>query len=425
MKREALAPILRKEYRAGLPCGVKKIPNPGYENLWFVVPPAPPREVPRSLRVRVLARATQILSELPRHECSDDLMRIISYLFVRREAVQSSRIEGTWSTIDHVLTPGELYDRREGKSERASVLGYAHALATEFTRAFDKGPGLFSTELVQRLHREVMRNDPRYQGRPGAFREPGKPGAIVLIGGLRRKEDSLYNPAPPEYVTRCLKDVMNWLADPDLVELGDAGLGMPLPVRMAIGHSHFEAVHPFTDGNGRVGRMLMTLQIAAAGRIPLYLSGFIEAEKAQYNKVLQEAQKKLSYAVIVEFICEAIIASAREAELTRTAILDLPKSWRERAVFRENSASSRALTFLLSHPIFSVQQLEKALNISPPAANRAVKQLAANRIVRERTGYGRNRVFAAEEVIELLSRQFGDDPALALERARLLFNGTT
>jgi Fic family protein len=117
-------------------------------------------------------------------------------------------------------------------------------------------------------------------------RKPDLPGDVVQIGSFGRKEDSLYNPAPPAHVERCLKDVLDWMSDESILQLGDAGLGMVLPIRMAVGHSHFEAVHPFSDGNGRVGRMLWALQMVAAGRLPLHHSSYVEAERAEYGEAL-------------------------------------------------------------------------------------------------------------------------------------------
>jgi Fic family protein len=213
---------------------------------------------------------------------------------------------------------------------------------------------------------------------------------------------------------------MAWLKDEELIELGEAGMGIPLAARMAISHSHFEAVHPFPDGNGRVGRILMTLQMAAHGLTPLYLSGFIEEEKSHYSQALQEAQKKLRYGKIVELICQAIIESHKEAQRTKQLISGLPTSWQERAGFRDQSAARRILKHLISHPIFTARDIARILKISPPAANRAANQLLEKKIVRQRSQGNWGRVFAAEEVIELLSRRFGEDPRLALTRANEL-----
>jgi len=413
MKREELTTQLRQEYRDELIGGVEKIKEPGFENFWFVVPPPPPKKIPKGLPTHSLSKAVRLMDQLPHVNSSDAIDRLTSYLFLRREAVQSSRMEGTWSTIDHILTPGEIYDVKEVKSERASVLGYAHALEKEFQSVVEKGDVIFSKALVCRLHKEVMSKDPAFRGLPGKIRK-----SPVFIGGLHRREESIYNPAPPLHVERCLHQVMTWYSDQDIIELGDAGMGMPLPVRMAIGHAHFEAVHPFSDGNGRIGRMLMTLQMAARGTLPLYLSGYIEAQKSDYMTVLQAAQKKLNYSPIVEFICEAIVASHSEARETKEAIKSLPDEWRDRHSFRSGSAADRMLDLLITNPIFTVSQIQDRLKVTRPAANHAAAQLVSAKIAKERTGHARNRVFAAEEVLELLARKFSEPPSAALMRAR-------
>jgi Fic family protein len=187
---------------------------------------------------------------------------------------------------------------------------------------------------------------------------------------------------------------------------------------MAIGHAHFEAVHPFTDGNGRVGRMLMALQMACFGKVPIYVSGYIDEEKENYSQALQSAQKRLDYAPIVEFTALALAASFEEARRSRTALLELPSRWREQASFRRRSTAERSLDWLVGNPVFTVKSLRAGLDVSLEAANQAAASLAKARIVRERTGFGRNRVFAAEEVISVLARRFGSSPAEALEGAR-------
>ena len=420
MDRTELHTTLNQEYRDGLEAGIEKVDIPGFQNLWFVVPPAPPRKLPNYLSAKSVAKASEVIAQLPKLEQATDLDRLISYLYLRKEAVESSRMEGTMSTIDHVLTPGELFDSGEAKSEHASVRGYAHALETELVRVPSAGLSIFTCELVSRLHAATMRHDPKFRGTPGRFREPGKPAEVAYIGKIQRPEDSTYNPAPARHVLRCLREVLTWMGDEEFAELGDAGMGMPIAVRMAIGHSHFEAVHPFSDGNGRVGRMLLTLQMACHGKIPIYLSGYIEEEKSEYGRVLQDAQKKLNYGPIVEFFAEALLASYREGTRTRACIEKLPETWSSRGDFRKESTALRALPWLRDHPIFAAKQLQEKLSVSAPAAHNAVSHLQRCGIVRERTGFERNRVFAAEEVISLLSRRFGSDPEEALEGGRAI-----
>lgn len=425
MNRDELHPTLRQEYQEGQPAGVTQVDHPLCKGMWFVVPPPPPRTAPRDLPLQALSKATDVLARQPRLAHATELDLLIAFLFLRKEAVESSRMEGTLSTIEHVLTPGEILDDWKAKSEGASVRGYAQALEEEIRRVTNEGVSIFTTDLVSRLHRETMALDPRFRGVPGRTREAGKPGEVVWIRGkTHRPEDSIYNPPPAIHVPRLLRETIAWFADQKFVEEGDSGLGMPLIVRMAIGHAHFEGIHPFSDGNGRVGRMLLTLQMACHGEVPIYLSGYIEEEKPEYSRVLQEAQKKLHYAPIVEFFSEALIASSREADRTRQAIEALPRTWKERSKPRKNSTSEKALDWLIAHPIFTAKQLQEKISVSAQAAHSAVDLLQKKGIARERTGYGRNRVFAAEEVIALLARRFGSDPGEALEGAKLLLTST-
>jgi len=419
MKKEELAEQLRRKYDKKRGYGIVKVDTVEYKNIWFVVPPPPPRELPKSLPLEAMGKANVILTRLPSFCEMSSIDKLINYFFVRREAVESSRIEGTWSTIDRVLTPAEIDDTEQAKSESQSVRGYAHAVEKQFQRSFEKREKIFTEKLICELHKDIVSKDPSFRGTPGALRESGRPGDIVQIGGSFRKEESTYNPAPPQYVRASLKHVLDWLSNEELAQKGDAGVaGFTLAVRLAIGHAHFEAVHPFLDGNGRVGRALWPLQMACADRMPLYLSGFVEDQKADYSKALQQSQKKLHYAPIIEFVCEAVVQSEREARVTRVAIEGLPKRWRDRAKFRAGSAASLALEVLLRKPIVTSGTLMEELKLPKQVINPAINQLVERKIIRPRAKVGRAHVYAAEELISLLSRKFGSDAEEAMEAGR-------
>ena len=302
-----------------------------------------------------------------------------------------------------------------------SVRGYALALESRFEKAHQRKELIFNTTLIKNLHKDIISKDPGFKGVPGMLRRPNKPGSTVIIGGHFRKEDSIYNPAPADHVNSCLAEVMKWFSNSELAQRGDAGVGgMTLPVRLAIGHSHFEAVHPFSDGNGRVGRAIWPLQMVCADYMPLYLSGYVEQEKENYYKVLQLAQKKLKYAPLVDFISTAIINSAKEMEVSKNALFDLIKKWSQRGKFRKGSTAEKSLNLLLKTPIITAKTLKEEMECSFQAASNALKQLSEKGIINERTKQSRNRIFAAEEVIEILSREFASNVELALERGRKL-----
>ena len=397
-----------------------KIPDKGWENIHFVIPPPPPRELKEGLPYSLIGEALRVLASLPAPGEMDDLDRLVSYLFVRREVVQSSRLEGTWSTLDHALTPGELVDVNEGKDKHQAVRAYANLIEEVVQEGIEKRESVFTVELISRIQQKIVERDPNSSGVPGKIRTLGEPGSIVTIGGGIRRENSIYNPAPPQEVLRCLKETLNWFSDTELAELGDAGAGLSLPVRLALGHAHFEAVHPFTDGNGRTGRTLWPLQMVCAGFMPLYLSGYVEAHRQDYTNALQQAQKKLKYAPLVEFVCNAIIESDLEAKATKNAIKELIEVWQSRGGFREKSSAKRALKLLVNYPIVTAQLLQDKLGISSTASLDAVNALVDKKILRFRHRENRKKVFVAEEIIQILARPFGSEIDLALEKAASL-----
>lgn len=420
MRIEDLASKLQQPYSAARGYGIEKGQTEHLKNIWFVIPPPPPDGSPSGLKASLLQKANRILTQLPKLESLDSLDRLVLGLLVKREALQSSRMEGTFSTIEQVLTPGELFDRQE-KSARASVVGYAHALESAFTQASKHGVKLFTADFIRKMHREMMSHDPEYRGKPGLFRNEIGKGVYATIGGLGRPENSVYNPCPPKRVLKSLRTHLAWLSDDARVELSRAGMGPSLLISLARGHWHFEAIHPFPDGNGRVGRMLMTLQMVCEGFAPIYLSGYIEANKPEYLNSLKQAQTQLDETALIHFMADAVIASWEESRITKSMLISLPERWSERGKFRGDSAAKRALTELLKTPIVTIKHLEKKLGVSNPAALRAINQLCESKILRERTGFARNRIFATEEVIELLARPFGEPPETALQKAASLF----
>lgn len=419
MRRDDLCNELRQPWNPRRRCGLARMDDRHYRHIPFVVPPPPPTTLSGKLPLRAMARAQNVLHQRPGLDRMAGLDAVVSYLFVRQEALASSRLEGTWSTIDHVLTPRELDGMLTSPEGTASVRGYAEALERHFQTVAKRGHAALTVDFVKSLHKVIASKDPHFHGRPGHLRTPGQPGAIVMIGGLGRKEESVFNPAPPEHVARCLGETMNWFRDESVACAGDAGvMGMPLVVRLAVGHAHFEAVHPFSDGNGRVGRMLWPFQMLLAGIGPLYLSGYVEAEKRAYTETLGFAQKRLNYAPLIEFLSEAIVESHHEAVRTRDALIALPERWRARLDVRMGSASERGLALLVRQPVLTANTLAASLDVSFPAANKALETWVGAGIVRERSGRARDRVFAAEEVLAILGRRFGDHPDLALDGIR-------
>ena len=133
---------------------------------------------------------------------------------------------------------------------------------------------------------------------------------------------------------------------------------------------------------------------------------------------MQEAQKQLSYGRIAKFVANAFIGSHEEEKMGKAVIGSLPSLWQERGRFRKDSSAARALAIIIRMPIITARILSEELGVSFQAASNALNALESKRVIRERTGHGRNRIFAAEEVIAVLARPFGEEPNIALEGAR-------
>jgi Fic family protein len=380
----------------------KRLPPP-YQAHFGIVPPPPPYEAVPILAVEQKYRAAEaaiVKIDTLAAELSDPYL--ISRVLTRREAVSSSAIEGTQSTLDELLA----IDEGVGESTTAAsrqVRSYALALDDWIGKARDRGCAIFNEELISILHRSIMQDDPDYKDKPGALRS-----RVVWIGrSAGNIAHSTYNPTPPEDIPACVNQHLGYLRDE-----GRNAITQGLIMRMAIAHAHFGAIHPFLDGNGRVGRMLLPLMMAAESHVPLYISPYIEANRQAYYDALKVAQQRLEWTATIGFMADAVLQSVQALLVTRDALSRLETIWKRRRQFRASSAAARALSILPHHPVVTVNRLAKLLEVSFPAAAQAVDQLSEVGILIERTGYKRNRVFAADEALLIINRPFGDEPIL-------------
>lgn len=374
---------------------------PPYEAHYGVVPAPPPEEaLPLKTARPAYDAAMEALGTVEAWAGAAHAPFLFTRVLARQEAVSSSAIEGTHSTLDELLALEENEGEEAGSAAR-QVHDYAVILERLLPKAYQDGSAIFTLPLIQDLHQEVMRSDPAYKDPPGDLRT-----AIVYVGG-GRIENSLWNPPPPDRVAACLAQTLDYLRND-----GMQAVNQGLLTRMAVSHAHFEAVHPFRDGNGRVGRMLLPLMMAADRRMPLYLSPFIESRKERYYQCLQAAQQQLEWDALIGFFADAVTVTVRELSATRQALETLGERWRQRRKFRRGSGSVRALDVLPYYPVLTVQRLANVLGLSFPPASAAVDQLVSAGILVERTGYRRNRIFAAPEVLRILNRPFESAPEI-------------
>ena len=373
-----------------------RLPEP-YQAHYGVVPLPPPEDsiaLGDALAANEAAQRALAEADVMARELKDPFL--LSRVLTRKEAVSSSAIEGTHSTLDELLVAEET-NQEEASPATRQVRDYVFALESLLPRAREIGHAIFSIDLVRQLHRNVMKSDPDYTDAPGEFRS-----RVVWIGGTGHIGTSTYSPPPPDVIDECIQQNVDYLKCEAM-----QAMTRGLITRMAVAHAHFEAVHPFRDGNGRVGRLLLPLMMAGDGRVPLYLSPYIEAHKDHYYDGLKAAQQRLDWPAIVGFMADAVVGTVAEARRTRADLSLLQASWKTRRSFREPSAALRAIDILHEYPIVTIRRLESRLGVSFQAASTAVRQLMEIGVLVERTGYKRNRLFSAEEAIKILNRPFG------------------
>lgn len=377
-----------------------RYPQP-YEHHYGVVPLPPPEDaLPIQAAQLAHDRALTMLGRIQAlaEQVSDPY--VISRTLSRREAVDSSAIEGTNSTLNELLTVEEHDD--DARDAARQVRDYALTLDRMLPRAAREQNDVFTLDLVQDLHREAMRHDPDYRDEPGAFKQ-----VVNWIGGTGHIATSTYNPAPPDQVSACLEQTMAYMRCE-----GMQALTQSLITRMAVAHAHFEAIHPFSDGNGRVGRLLLPMMMAAEGYVPLYLAPYIAANRPGYYDGLKAAQQRLEWAPLVGYLSDAVSGTVEELFATRGAIERLAEDWRARRKYRAGSASLRTLDLLVDYPVITLKRLADKIQVSRPQALVAINQLVEAGILIERTGHRRNRVFAAEAVLAIVNRPFGAVPEI-------------
>lgn len=176
-------------------------------------------------------------------------------------------------------------------------------------------------------------------------------------------------------------------------------------VRMAIMHAYFELLHPFLDGNGRIGRILLPLMLAAEGYPPVYLAGHLKNHQPQYSRALGEAQLKEKWAEWIGFLADGVTVSCVDSVKTAEDLLAIRASWTQRlAHLRSDASALAALDVILGSPVITANKLRDALKVSFPAANTAITQLETADILKPTGKQGRNRAFIAHEVIARLDR---------------------
>jgi Fic family protein len=316
----------------------------------------------------------------------------ILYLYVRKEAVLSSQIEGTQSSLSDLLlyetdqAPGvPLDDVRE-------VSRYVAALDHGLARIREGFP--ISIRLLCEIHGVLLSGGRGSEKMPGELRTSQN-----WIGGTR-PGNALFVPPPPYEVLTCLGALERFLhGDP---------VHTPTLVKAALAHVQFETIHPFLDGNGRLGRLLITLLLCAEGALSeplLYLSLYFKTHRDVYYELLQRVRLEGDWEVWLRFFLEGVVETAEQATMTAHRILTLLRDDRGQIDASERSTSSmrRLHEYLSRRPMTTIQTAAVALDLSYPTISTALRHLHDLGIVEEVTGRKRDRVFVYQRYLGIVN----------------------
>lgn len=355
----------------------------------FIPHPLPPKLDWAPSIVSQLSQADRALGELSGIGRALPNPHLLILPFARREAVLSSRIEGTQASLSDLFA-FEASQRAEDMSDVREVLNYVLALEHGMSRLTDLPVSL---RLIREIHERLMRGVRGEYSTPGEFRRSqnwiGPPGCVL--------NDATFVPPPVEEMQTCLGDFERFL---------HSEYEIPPLVQLALIHYQFEAIHPFLDGNGRVGRLIIVLLLCLWNLLSqplLYLSAYFEANRQAYYEHLLSVSQRGMWREWVLFFLRGVESQARDAVLRSQRLQDLRRRYREQ--FQQTQASARllqAVDLLFGAPIVAVNQVKDALGVSFPSANRYIAQLEEAGIVREITGQARNRLYRADEIIRAI-----------------------
>lgn len=357
------------------------------------LPPTPPVRFEGKLQ-GLLSRADRALGRLDGSVETLPNPDLFVFMYVRKEAVLSSQIEGTQSSLQDLLAAeAQMLDGENAPRDVDEVINYVAAMNAGLARLSELP---VSVRLIREIHERLMR-DVR--------------GSRLIPGELRRSQnwigpqgstlnDATFVPPPPDVVPEALSDLEQFLHEEDEI---------PQLVKIGLAHVQFETIHPFLDGNGRVGRLLITFLLterAILHKPVLYLSHYFKRHRQEYYERLQAVRDEGRWEEWLEFFLKGVIEVSGEAVDTARRILALREEHRlaiTRELGRGAGNGHKVLESLFDRPILSVKDVEDLTGVTFTAANRLVQKLEKLGILVEATGYARNRRFRYQPYVGLFS----------------------
>lgn len=365
---------------------------------WAFIPaPLPPTLYWTANLVSLSGEAERALAELASAGRTFPEPHVMVRAFIRQEAVMSSRIEGTRASLDDVYRyEAEQLSFLEPDSDAREVHNYVIALDYGLTR-LNTLP--VSLRLIRELHHHLLEGVRGDLWIPGEFRRTqnwiGPPGSTL--------ETAPYVPPPVEEMTDALNQMENFI---------HTSSDLPPIVRVGLIHYQFEAIHPFLDGNGRVGRLLIMLLLCQWKLLPqplLYLSSFFEKHRSEYYERLLAISQRGEWEEWLVFFLTGIRDQSREAARRVQALQTLREKYYQLFAGKRDSTRLNGLVdFLIGNPIVSIRQVEGGLKLSDyKIAQRYIVKLQEAGVLREVTGKSRNRIFRADEILRAIEEPLG------------------
>ena len=355
------------------------------------LPPDPPLEIGDTLQ-DLLEQANRALGRLDGIGTLLPDTRLFLYSYIRKEALLSSQIEGTQSSFSDLL----LYENEEAPGvpldDVQEVSSYVAAMEHGLRRIREGFP--LSLRLIREIHEILLSNGRGSHKSPGEFRRSQN-----WIGGSR-PGNARYVPPPPEKVMECLGALEKFLHD-DPVKT-------PTLIKAALIHVQFESIHPFLDGNGRVGRLLITLLLCSEGAMTeplLYLSLYLKTNREAYYDLLQRMRDTGDWEEWLRFFLEGVRETAEAGARTTRTILQLFAEDRARVETIGRGAASALRVFgqLQSRPLLSIVKSAEELQLAARTVATALQNLQGLGIARELTGRPRNRLFVYGRYLDILN----------------------
>ena len=364
------------------------------------LPPTPPLRLDGDLQ-GLLSRADRALGRLDGSVQTLPNPDLFVFMYVRKEAVLSSQIEGTQSSLQDLLAAeAQLLGPEAGPDDVSEVVAYVRAMNFGLAR-LAKLP--VSTRLIREIHAELLKGVRGGRLTPGELRRSQNwigPGGATLA-------TATFVPPPPDVVPEALGDLERFLHAPD---------DLPLLVKIGLAHAQFETIHPFLDGNGRVGRLLITFLLTEGGALHkpvLYLSHYFKGHRQAYYEHLQAVRDRGDWEGWIGFFLRGVIEVSGEAAETARRILLLREEHRSaitKHLGRGAGNGHTVLESLFDRPIVSVGNVRELTGTTYVAANTLVSRLAGLGILKEVTGRARNRRYRYDPYVRLFTDDGSAEP---------------